>query len=175
MRRALIATLACLGCSSHYMPRANGRVAITMQNGQWMYVRDGQFYSHGLLGGELQRAVAGNPAAEAAAAEYHDRMRDGILEVVLGSIAMTGGAAYAAATAAQDPGGRPNVTAPLLFALGGMVLMFVGTGELATAEPYRWDAINLFNDGAEPSHPPSLSPPGWTASRVDAKASLHMR
>ena len=42
-----------------------------------------------------------------------------------------------------------------------------------TAEPYRWDAINLFNDGAELQ--PQLAPPGWSASPVGAKASLHMR
>lgn len=146
---------------------------MTMQDGKPVYVRDGQFFEHGMLGGGLQRAVAGNPAAEAAALEYHDRMRDGLVEMLVGTAAMCGGVAWAAGTAASDQTGHPDVTAPLLVALGGMVLMFVGTGNLASAEPYRWDAINIFNDGAQLS--PQLGPPGWSASRVEAKASLHMR
>lgn len=57
-------------------------------------------------------------------------------------------------------------------ALVGMVLMIVGSGYLVSAEPYRWDAINLFNDAPPPSPLPNA--PGWSAS-TRPKASLKMR
>ena len=74
------AVLAALpACNSGYIPQARGRVAMIMQGGGQVYVRDGQVYRHGFLGSGLRRAVAGNPAAERAAREDHDRQKDGLL------------------------------------------------------------------------------------------------
>jgi hypothetical protein len=131
-------------------------------------------YEHGMLGAGLAAAVAGNPAAVAAAHEYHDHLRDGLLEILGGTVAMLGGAVYGAAQSASQPEGQATrgIEVPIAVMLGGMVLMLVGAGTAAAAEPYRWDAINMFNDGSEP---PTLQPPGWTATRTDEKASLHMR
>jgi len=174
MRTAALVTLACFGCTSHYMPRSPGRVAVSMIDGKPVYIRDGRVYEHGVLGGGLVEAVAGNRAAEAAALEYHDHMRDGLIELLLGTAAMTGGLTYAAIQAVQtSPDGNGNANAhvspaPLIVGLAGMVIMLYGAGELASAEPYRWDAINLFNDGTETQ--PQLTPPGYTA-----RATLHMR
>jgi hypothetical protein len=177
MRTALLALAALVsgGCSSHYMPRSHGRVAVTMVDGKPMYVRDGNMYEHGMLGGGLVQAVAGNRAAESAALEYHDHMRDGLLEMLLGTAAMFGGLTYAAVQAADNPDHPKVDAAPIIVGLAGMVIMLYGASELASAEPYRWDAINLFNDGNEATPPgPTLGPPGYGAT-AQAKATLHMR
>jgi len=69
-----------------------------------------------------------------------------------------------------------NVALPLVVTLGGLVAIMVGAGYTASAEPYRWDAINLFNDapamapGASP--PPGSSPPGYAPT---PRVSLQMR
>ncbi len=169
MRTALL-LVACLGCSSHYMPRSHGRVAVTMIDGKPVYIRDGNLYEHGLLGGGLAAAVAGNPAAEAAANQYHEHMRDGLIEMLVGTAAMCGGMTWFAVEAAQSPDqAHPRIDAtPLIVGLAGMAVMLYGAGDLATAEPYRWDAINLFNDG--PELDPHIGPPGYTA-----QATLKMR
>jgi hypothetical protein len=177
MRSIAVVALACLGCSSHYMPRTRGRIAVTMMDLKPVYVRDGRVYEHGVLGGGLADAVAGNPAAEAAANEYHDHMRDGLIEMFVGMGAMLGGAGYAAADAATHPNtsNRSVPVTPLIVALAGCALMIYGSTDLISAEPYRWDAINIFNDDAEAA--PHLGAPGSTASATPApaKATLHMR
>ena len=162
MRRAAVVALACLACSSHYTPRARGRVAITIVDGKQVYVRDGQMYPHGLLGGGLESAVAGNPAAVAAAHQYHDHLRDGLIAILAGSAAMVGGLSYGMAEAVQT---NPNSTrvdgVPFAIALVGLAVMMYGTATAATAEPLRWDAINIFNDGGNLAPP---GPPGYAAT-----------
>ncbi len=178
MRTALSALIACIGCSSHYIPRAPGRVSVIIEDGKPVYVRDGMQYEHGMLGGGLVRAVAGNPSAVAAATAYHDHIRDGLVEILVGTGAMLGGAVWAGVEAANNSNGQlqgRDIALPMTAMLGGMVLMLVGAGTAAAAEPYRWDAINMFNDGSAPMPAPTLGPPGYSASRLDAKASLHMR
>jgi hypothetical protein len=49
--------------------------------------------------------------------------------------------------------------------------MFGGLFYSVSAEPYRWDAINRFND-TEPVYP--AGPPGYSASRLPQQ-SLKMR
>src|SRR5438046_2378860 len=83
------------------------------------------------------------PAATAAANDYHDHMRDGLLGMLGGMVAMIGGVTYLTAEAVDDPNGtRHDFTVPIVVTLGGAVIMMVGAGYLAGAEPYRWDAIN---------------------------------
>jgi hypothetical protein len=147
------------------MPRSNGRVAVSMIDGKPVYIRDGRVYEHGMLGGGLIEAVYGNPAATAAANEYHDHIRDGLIEVLGGTGAMVGGMTWFAVEAATSPDpNHPKVDAlPLIISAIGMGIMLYGAGDLATAEPYRWDAINLFNDGAELAEP-VRSVPGYRLS-----------
>lgn len=170
MRSILVASAVLAGCSSHYLPPSRGRVAVTLRDGKQAYVRDGQVYDHDLLGTSLVRVVTGNPAAEAAALEYRGRVKTGVVAVIAGVVAMTGGLTVGLAEAARSDGpSARSVEIPLLVALGGMVVMLVGAGYAATAEPYRWDAINLFNEGA-------LLPPGSLALPVPrSNATLHMR
>lgn len=169
--------VAAVGCSSSYLPQARGRVAITMQNGQVTYVRDGRQYPHGILGGGLEDAVVGNPAAMAAAHEYTSRMTTGIVGVLLGTAGLVGGMTWVGYQAGSESNGD-NVGLPLALTVVGLVVMCVGAGYAASAEPYRWDAINMFNEfnegGAPPPMPlpaPGYGAPGYGAS---AKASLRM-
>ncbi|HEY1552071.1 MAG TPA: hypothetical protein VGG28_29795 [Kofleriaceae bacterium] len=170
MRFAIIVLVGQLvACSSDYMPRRPNHVAIVIQNGRPVYVRDGQTFEPG-LGGGLVDAVHGNRAAVAAAEEFRSRQITGVAATVLGVVAMLGGATWAGVAAAND---RPNsqLAAPIALAIGGVVAMLVGTFYFASAPPHQWDAINIYNDGAEPAPTLKLAPPGYTSSRE----SLRMR
>ena len=158
---ALTTVLALTACSSNYIPQQRGRVAVIMQTGGQAYVRDGQVIEHGLFGGGLSEAVQGNPAAMAAANEYQDRIKYGLLGVFGGLACGVGGIAYAVAKAEPSDGNELNSRseAGLWVSLGCLVVMVVGTGYLASAEPYRWDAINIFNDTPPPMQLPGA--PGY--------------
>src|SRR3954452_7740277 len=78
--------LAITACSSNYIPRSPGRVAIILDTGQPTYVRDGVKYPHGFFGGGLIDAVAGNAPAEAAAHEYRSRLGTGVLVGLIGAM-----------------------------------------------------------------------------------------
>ena len=170
-----LATLALSACSTNYEPRSPGRVFVTMEGGGPAYVRDGRSYRHGFLGSGLKKAVRGNPQAERAADEYHDRLRDGLLVTLLGGVC-AGTALGMALGDAIDEDDRGAGT-KLLVALGCTGLMLGGTIYVTTAEPYRWDAINIFNDNPPPP-PPGLYPgygPGYGAAKVPAPRRLGMR
>jgi hypothetical protein len=166
---AIIALVAALGCSSQYMPRSPRRVAVTIRDGKPAYVRDGRVFDVGPLGGGLDEVVAGNPDAVAAANEYHSRLVDGLLGAVLGAASMAVGGGWAAREAVVDSNNQ-NLATPLVLLAGGLVLILAGSLYAASAEPYRWDAINIFNDAADqtPAWPP-------TATFAPPSDSLHMR
>ena len=164
MTRALVFVLALVDCSSQYVPRARGHIAPTIQEGKVVYIRDGRVYEHGIFGSGLVDAVAGNAAATRAATEFHDRVVTGIITVVVGLVAMSAGTGWAVQQATS--GNDRNTAAPLLVASGGLLLTLIGALYAATAEPYRWDAINLFNDATDDA---TISP-SWHAA-----ASLRMR
>ncbi|MBA3462483.1 MAG: hypothetical protein H0T46_21150 [Deltaproteobacteria bacterium] len=177
---AVITVLAA--CSTNYTPRTPGRVFVTMEGGQPTYVRDGQSHRHGFLGGGLQRAVRGNIAAEAAANEYHDRLRDGLLVMLLGGTCATTALVWGVADAAREDPDHDRAATKMLVALGCSVLMMGGAFYTASAEPYRWDAINIFNDSAPPVYPgygpPPAYGPGYAPSSsvaTPAKKRLGMR
>jgi hypothetical protein len=170
---ALVATCALAACSSAYYPQARNHVAMTMQDGKLVYVRDGRPYPHGMLGGGLVDAVQGNPAAVAAATEYHSHLKTGVIATIVGAVAAVAGSTYIGIRAADSSNGTglssSDAAIGVTAMLGGLVIMMVGTGYLAGAEPYRWDAINLFNDAADM---PQGGPPGYAPQ---AKATLKMR
>lgn len=149
-------------CSTGYVPRTPGRIAVTLDGGQYAYVRDGQRHRHGLFGGGLVDAVRGVPAAEAAADEYHDRMRDGFL-VGIGGLLCSGVAFGVAVGQSLDDQPDRHASTAAWVALGCAVAMGGGFIYMASAEPYRWDAINIFNDtmearGTAPFAPPPFAP-----------------
>lgn len=160
MRTLALILVALTACSSNYMPQSRGRVAMMIKDGRQAYVRDGRVYDHGFLGGGLVDAVQGNPRATRAANEYHDRMKTGLIGAVVGIAAMLGGLVYAASD--LDPDGdrdTKRVTTGVFVSLGGMVLSLVGAAYASSGEPYRWDAINIFND--EAAAPPLTPVPGY--------------
>jgi hypothetical protein len=161
MRALLIVLVACT--SSGYLPRDRGRIATTVQNGALTYMREGRAYRHGLLGGGLVDVVQGNARAEAAAHTYHARQRNGFLVALLGIVAI-GASTTLLEIDLNGPQTR-NVTAAAVTALGGLALTLTGLSISASGERYRWDAINLFNDGVvdeSPAVPPGAAPPSPT-------------
>lgn len=171
MKSLLAILLSVAACSSNYVPQSRGRVAMVLRNGAPAYVRDGQVYPHGIAGSGLVQAVAGNAAAERAAHEYRSRIGWGLFYALGGLTCSIVSAGVAANTLAkQDSEGRANtVPVSLWVSLGCLVGSFAGLGYLATAEPYRYDAINLFNDTSPPLE--LQGPPGYTTRRE----SLRMR
>ncbi len=173
MRTALAAALiAVTACSSNYVPRTPGRVFVTLDGGMPSYVRDGQSYRHGFLGGGLREAVRGNRQAERAADEYHDHLRDGLLIMLLGGVCSGTALGMAIADVDQDGDAGPHTSTKLLVALGCSVAMMGGALYTASAEPYRWDAINIFNDAPPPAPmwAPPPGTPGYQGSTVVAPA-----
>ncbi|MDQ3338550.1 MAG: hypothetical protein M4D80_25575 [Myxococcota bacterium] len=170
---ALTTVLAVTACSSNYIPQARGRVGVIMQTGKQAYVRDGKVIEHGMLGDGLGEAVQGNPAAMAAANEYQDRIKFGLLGMLGGMVCSAGGLAYAISKAEPNESDiNSKSEAGLWISLGCLVVMFVGAGYLGSAEPYRWDAINIFNDTPPPPmHIPGAPGYGYSAQ----KQSLKMR
>jgi hypothetical protein len=162
------AIIALVGCSSNYMPLARGHVAITMQDGQLTYVRDGRSYAHGMLGSGLVDAVRGVPAAEQAAHEYHDRIKDAVIGVLVGAGCMVAGTVMLTRDLAIDSGNTGREEVEAVAVLGCSVLMLGSSLYAVTAEPYRWDAINLFNDRY--AQPPSFAPPyAAEAARIETQ------
>ena len=164
---ALALALSVTACSSNFIPQSRGRVSIIMDSGAPAYVRDGVRYKHGFLGGGLVKAVRGHPQAEAAAREYRGRLRTGLLTTLLGSACVIGTAISAGVRHDWNDQDSNDVPVELWATLGCTVVMFVGVGYAVTAEPYRWDAINLFNEGFAPPAPgpyypapPPGGPPG---------------
>jgi hypothetical protein len=172
MRSIALVCLALTACSSSYLPQSRGRVAIVMRDGRQAYARDGQIIEHGFLGGGLAEAVHGHPGAMVAANEYRDRLKWGLLGTFGGLGCMLGGLAYAAARAdARDDG--DDLTAGtkrgLWISLGCSIVLIVGAAYLGTAEPYRWDAINMFNDAPLPPMPLPGAPGAWSAQKTSLK------
>jgi hypothetical protein len=171
--RIAVLVVALAACSSHYIPRSQGRVGVIMQNGTPAYVRDGEVHPHGFFGAGLQDAVRGNPAAERDAAEYHDRMVDGFVAAIVGAVCMPVAVGYLAAESVDDPYNHNQTNQEIAAgaAIGCTALMFGGLFYSVSAEPYRWDAINRFND-TEPVYP--AGPPCYSAS-LPPQQSLKMR
>lgn len=169
----LTSVLAVVACSSNYLPQSRGRVAVVMRGGGQAYVRDGRVIEHGLLGGGLADAVHGHPGAMVAANEYQDRIKWGLLGMFGGLACSIGGMTYALS---KVEGNESELSSSsergLWIALGCAVVMIAGAGYLGSAEPYRWDAINIFNDSPPPpAHMPGAPGYRWTTPH----ASLKMR
>jgi hypothetical protein len=173
MRLAIAALVALVACNSDYLPRRPNHVAVTMRNGKPVYVRDGRTIEPG-LGGGLVEAVQGNPAAVTVAEQFHSRQVTGLIAMLVGTAATIGGLTSGVVLAAND---RPNsqLAVPAALLIGGIVAMLVGTCYFASAQPYQWDAINIYNDGAaeRPTFGPPGPPPGYNST--SARESLRMR
>lgn len=175
----VVVAVAGTGCTSSYIPQARGKVAVILKDGKPAYARDGQIYEHGLLGGGLIEVVRGNPRAEEAAHEYRSRIGTGFLVGFAGLVCMTVATTVGISRSNFiEPDNRDNAETWLLGALGCGVVSMIGFGYAITAEPHRWDAINMFNDDADRQLQQfQATPPGWSAARkaADKQQSLKMR
>jgi hypothetical protein len=154
---AAVALAAC-ACNSGYVPRRPGMIAVIIDDGKPTYVRDGRKHAHGIFGGGLVDAVQGNPGAMTAAEEYNGRMKSGFLMTIGGALCSTGALVWATADLVNEDDGN-DVPAGLWVSLACLGVMFGGTIYMATAEPYRWDAINIFNDTNPAAYPPPFQQP----------------
>jgi hypothetical protein len=139
------------------MPHSRGRVSIIMDTGQPAYVRDGVKIKHGFLGGGVLDAVRGHPQAEAAAREYKSRIGWGAL-LGLGGVACIVATTISLGVRADEVDRSNDVPPELWASLGCAVVTFIGLGYAVSAEPYRWDAINIFNDAYNPGPVPMPAP-----------------
>lgn len=151
--------VAASGCySSNYIPPSQGRVSTIMKDSQVAYVRDGRVYKHGTFGKGLMKAVRGNPAAERAAYEHYRRQRNGFMMFISGLGCSLISVAVGASRAANSDRHNDVPTTELAVAAGCLIFGYAGLFHAASAAPYRFDAINIFNE----SNAPYLrGPPGY--------------
>jgi hypothetical protein len=146
---------------------------MVMQDGQVNYVRDGRVYRHGFLGRGLVDAVRGNPAAEHAANTHYRRNRDGLLISLAGLVCAAGSGVYLASkleSSYGEPTNDDSIALPLTLMAGCVVATYGGLFYMTSGQPYRFDAINIFNDGppCRPTLPPGVVVPYATASAADS-------
>jgi hypothetical protein len=140
---------------------------MVMKGGNPSYMRDGQFYEGGAFGGDLDKAVHGNPEAEAHARAYQDGMLAGFLTAFGAGVSMGAGVGVLLADGSTPDDRSPSAqTAGIVLLAGGLAASIVGAVLLRNAEPHHWDAINIYNDGLpdsmgmpRPPNAPSTAPP----------------
>src|SRR5579859_2276580 len=139
-----------LGCSSSYVPAASPRVSAVMDGGYYAYVRDGKKYEGGLLGGEIEEAVRGDPRAEEYARQYKTGMVTGFVLSMLGATGTFAGVGIAGAQASQAANGPSLTAAGLIVAGAGLLAETIGLIVELNAMPHMADAINAYNDSLMP-------------------------
>jgi hypothetical protein len=164
--------LVCLnaGCSTHYQPRPGPRLSVVMEGGALAYQRDGETIQHGFFGGGLVEAVESDPAALEAAETYRGRMVGGFVAQLIGIGCFAGGTAWAVSEE-SDQTQREIFAGSLTCLLAGAL---TGSILILTAQPYHWDAINIYNDNhvftgpIAPAYPAYPVPPPAAPPRAPA-------
>jgi hypothetical protein len=157
-RSLLALTLICAGCSTHYQPRPGPRVSMVMEGGSLAYHRNGETIQHGFFGGGLVEAVESDPAAVEAAEIYEGRLIGGFVAQIVGLACFAAGTGWALSEENDTTQGTI-----LLGSLGCLLAgTITGTVLLTSAQPYHFDAINIYNDnkqlGVYPMPPPYAPP-----------------
>jgi hypothetical protein len=160
---ALVAALSA-GCSTHYVPIQGPHVSTTMEGGSLVYVRDGQKFAHGFLGGGLVDAVGADPEAREAAETYHSRNVTSLALSLVGLACLVGGSVYVASQADFASASSSNNDSSVAVGAGALAcaLGTVVAGSIVafTAIPYQFDALNIYNDNIERRRMLPLLPPG---------------
>jgi hypothetical protein len=139
-----------------------------MDSGTWAYVRDGKKYPGGRLGGDLDKAVAGNPEAEKYARQYKAEKLTGFVTTVMGLAGVIGGLTVYGAQGASEAYGQRIPPTGLIIAGAGLLVELIGVGVEASAVPHLTDAINAYNDGLAAPAPPPAQPQAAGDSKVPA-------
>ena len=161
---ALLVALSVGACSSQYQPQTGPRLSVVMDEGSLTYVRDGQRFKHGFMGGGLVEAVEDDPEAKEAAQKYQSRMTSGFVLYAVGTVCLLTGM-IAGFSTIDDRGNHEGTDAVaaggLLCGVAGLV---TGASLLASGMPYQYDAVNLYNDNLEKRRwvmTPRPAPPGY--------------
>ncbi|MCA9596600.1 MAG: hypothetical protein KC776_24960 [Myxococcales bacterium] len=162
MKRLALALLALelSACSTHYTPQRGPRLSIVMEGGSPAYERDGRRYPHGFAGSGLVEAVSDDPEAREAAETYESRMTSGFVLSVLGAACAVGGIVLLSPREDRTDTQTTVGLGALACAVGTTI---AGSVVLISAQPYQYDAINIYNDHAErrrfPPAPVYYAPP----------------
>jgi hypothetical protein len=161
--RRVAAVLSCAvttqACSTHYVPQPGPRLSVIIDGGQIAYARDGKKFNHGFFGGGLVKAVEDDPEAREAAETYRGRNVGGFVSTLVGELCLIGGLVTLAAN--LDSQKRSTNDLALGAIACGVAGVITGAVFFATAQPYQWDAINIYNDNVERRRPVwvALPPP----------------
>lgn len=159
-----LALLVTTGCSSHYQPQLGPRLSVILDGGSIAYVRDGQKYPHGFMGGGLVEAVEDDPEAKEAAETHRSYMTSGFIVYLVGTACLVAGVVVAIDTI-DDP--EPHGDKDAIAAGGvlcGLTGGIAGAALMAAGVPYQYDAINIYNDNVErrrAAQPLPMLPPGY--------------
>ncbi len=156
----LCLALTSASCSSRYQPQTGPRLAVVMDEGSLTYVRDGQKFKHGMMGGGLVEAVEDDPEAKEAAEKYHSRMTSGFVLYLVGTGCLITGMVVGLSTIDER---EPHSDKDALAAGGllcGVAGLIAGASLLAAGIPYQYDAVNIYNDNLDKRRAIMLPPPG---------------
>jgi hypothetical protein len=146
-----------VSCASSYVPQPSPRVSLVMEEGGgYGYVRDGQKYAGGLFGGDIDKAVQGNPKAEAYARAYKTGRATGFTLTTIGLAGVLGGLTVLGVDSSQS---RATSVPPTGFIIAGAGLFVELIGAILTlnALPHLFDAVNAYNDGLLGGPPPGAA------------------
>jgi len=157
----LAVLLALTGCSTHYQPRTGPRLSVVMEGGSLSYQRNGETISHGFFGGGLVDAVEDDPEAREAAETYRGRNVAGFVAYTAGFVCFLGGSAWALSCDTSNGDTVVNSERGAIFFAAIACLLagsIAGSVLFLSAQPYQWDAINIYNDNAEARATPWMVP-----------------
>ena len=147
----LVAQLACAGAAT-YQPRPSPRIAVVHINGR-VYVRDGQRYEIGLLGGGAEELVASNDTAVALARKHRRKQiwSMSLFGVGLGT-AIAGNTLFWTADAGDERRGLALVWLSLIPIVASAVFFNSARHDLD-------NAVNIYNDALDgPIAPDAFDP-----------------
>lgn len=172
--KRVAAVLSCVvttqACSTHYVPQPGPRLSVIMDGGQVAYARDGKKFNNGFFGGGLVKAVEDDPEAREAAETYRGRNVGGFVSTLVGELCLIGGLVTFAANAdSQNTSTNYLAVGAVACGLAGVI---TGSVLFLTAQPYQWDAINIYNDNVERRRPVwvTLPPPPLLAPTTSPSA-----
>ena len=161
--------LGVQGCASGYEPARSPRVAMMMDGGRPVFVRDGQHYESFLPSSALLDAVHGDPRAESEAQKARNLQIGGLVFVGAGLGTLVGATAVIANSHASDE--HAALAGGLL--VSSIALEMISLVFTLNAVPHLYNAMNIYNDDIDRARPPV--PPPAPLARPSTPALLGPR
>ena len=152
---SLLLVALLTSCMTSYEPRRSARLAMVVEAGNTVLVRDGRRYGLRLFGGELEEAVAPNALAMDHAAAFRHQLVGGFALSLVSAVPLGMGVGLYAEEASQ----HRNTTTGLGLLTGGLIAYVVGLGLILSAQPHMYDAINVYNDWVDVGMPADATAP----------------